>query len=170
MLNRTPAGREKARYAIPLLRGPLPVAGGADDPRATGAVFELFSATDETVARFAMPAERWKAQRGGRTFSFRNPKAPNATSSIAFAEIEGLPHRRSRLAVESHAVGLTLDAPQQAVGLRLTVGATRWCVVFRAHNFRRNEPNHVVAAGQAVPYGLPPRDCADKRIRWALDH
>src|SRR2546426_2983588 len=154
VLTRKPTGREVARVAASLW-APLPARGSPDDPQAVGAVLELFAAPDQTVGRFDMPAELWTARQNGRVYQFFNPKASNSVSPVAVAVLNA---RRRRLRIESRAVGLALDGPQRGVGVRLTLGSSRYCVVYTA--FRRDVANHIIATG----YSTPPLDCADKRM------
>jgi hypothetical protein len=160
VLTRKPTGREVARVAASLW-APLPARGSPDDPQAVGAVLELFAAPDQTVGRFDMPAELWTARQNGRVYQFFNPKAPNSVSPVTVAVLNA---RRRRLRIESRAVGLALDGPQRGVGVRLTLGSSRYCVVYTA--FRRDVANHIIATG----YSAPPLDCADRRMRFAVLH
>ena len=163
MLTRKRSGKEVGSFVGTFWGIPLPVPGSPNDPREAGAVLDLFSATEEAVAHLPMPATSWKASGDGRVFRFLNPKAPNATSPVASATLN---FRRRRIKIDSRAVGLALAGPQTAVGVRLTVGSSRYGVVYRRPNFRRDLVDQVVAAG----YSTPPLDCADKRMRFALEH
>ena len=160
VLTRKPTGREVGHVAASLW-APLPARGSPDDPQEVGAVLELFAAPDQTVGRFDMPAELWTVRQNGGGYQLFNPKAPNSISPVAVAVLNA---RRHRLRIESRAVGLALDGPQRGVGVRLTLGSSRYCVVYTV--FRRDVANHVIATG----YSTPPLDCADKRMRFAVLH
>ena len=71
-----------------------------------GGAVDLFSASDDAVVHFSMPAEDWTATRNGRIFRFVNPSAPNTVSPVALAVLD---YRRNRIKVVSDRVGLALD-------------------------------------------------------------
>jgi len=113
--------------------------------------------------RVATRLARWLRDHG-RAADGRDLIAPiyaRFTGGVCHSQFSAAP-----IKIESHAVGLALAGPQTAVGVRLTVGSSRYCVVYRRPNFRRDLVNQVVAVG----YSTPPLDCADKRMRFALAH
>jgi hypothetical protein len=174
VLTRKPSGREIGHFGGTFESPALPGAGGPPDPRAGGLILELFS-TDQTVTRLVMPAEGWAASRHGRVFRFLflNPLAPNDLSTVALAvlRVHGVHvfgnspiYWRGHLRIESRAVGVALDGPQRALGVRLTLGSSRYCYIFRSS--QRDVANKLIATA----YGTPPLDCADKRMWWTLGH
>jgi hypothetical protein len=155
VLKRKRSGKEFARFSGRLFYSSRP------DPRQMGGAFDLFSASDDAVVHFPMPAEDWTATRNGRIFRFVNPSAPNTVSPVALAVLD---FRRHRIKVVSDRVGLALDGAQHAVGVRVVLNATRNCFVYAGGAIRRDVTNHVVARGRTAP----PLDCADKQMRWIL--
>jgi hypothetical protein len=131
------------------------------DPRRTGAVLDLFSASDDSIAHLVMPPEGWRASRNGRVFRFVNPSAPNVLSPVAFAVLDS---RHNRIKVVSRTIGLALNEAQRALGVRVELDSSRICYVYAGQALRRDTVDHVVAKGNT----LPPLDCADRRMRWAL--
>ncbi len=172
VITRRPSGREVGHFVGVFVSPALPSGASPDDPRGGGAVLELFS-TDQTVTRLVMPVEGWVASRRGRVFRFLNPLAPNGISPVALAVLKvhalhvlGNPpiYWGGHLKIESRAVGVALDSPQPALGVRVTLGSSRYCGIFR--HFQRDLANDLIAKA----YGVPPLDCADKRMWWTLGH
>jgi hypothetical protein len=155
VLRRKRSGKEVARFSARIFPSPRL------DPRQADGAFDLFSASDDTVVHFAMPAEDWTATRGGRVFRFVNPGAPNAVSPVALAVLD---YRRHRIKIVSESVGLALHGAQHAVGVRVVLNSSRYCFVYAGTAIRRDITDHVVAKGRTTP----PLDCADKRLRWML--
>jgi hypothetical protein len=162
LLRRRRSGKELAHFVAPIVK--INLRDLTPDPRETGAVVELFSVADRKTARFEMSAATWRAGRTAGVFRFRNPGAPNATSSVASAVLDYRRHHVD-VDVESRAVGLPLDGPQHRVGVRLTLGVARYCFFYQARSARRDGVNHFV--GRPFPSSLP-GDCADRRIWFAL--
>ncbi len=172
VLTRRPTGREIGRFVGMFVSPALPPAASPVDPREDGAVLELFAA-DQTVTRLVMPAEGWTASHEGQGFRFVNSQAPSGISpvSLAMLRVHALPafgtpplrYWRGHLSLESRAVSVAL--PQRALGIRLTLGSSRYCYVYPT--FLRDTANKLIAK----PYvGTTPLDCADKRMWWTLAH
>jgi hypothetical protein len=165
------SGREIGHFGATFVAPALPTAANPDDPREGGTILELFS-TDQTVTQLLMPAEGWAASHHGRVFRFLNPLAPNGLSPVALAVLKLHPihvlgnpplYWRGHLSVESRAVGVALDSPPPALGVRVTLGSLRYCDIFKT--FQPGTTNKLIATA----YGSPPLDCADKRMWWTLN-
>jgi len=171
VITRRPSGREIGRFVGTFVSPPFPPATSPDNPREDGAVLELFS-TDQTVTRLVMPAEGWTASHKGRVFRFVNSLAPSGISPVALAVLRvhalsafGHPSVRywgGHLSLESRAVGVPL--PQRALGVRVTLGSSRYCRVYTT--FQRDMVNKLITRAS----GIAPLDCADKRMWWTLGH
>ena len=163
--SRTGGGSFLGAFLSPIVPGGLT----APDPREGGLVLELFS-TDQTVLRLGMQAEGWELRRKGQVFRFLNRLAPNSISLVRLAVLRvyaphalgNLPFQwRGHLRIESPALGAALDNLHPFLGVRVTVGDSRYCDIFRSD---RTMPNKMVARS----FGVSPLDCADKRIWWSL--
>lgn len=159
-LKRSPSGREMAVFVSTDAFALFPAPGGADDPRATGATVDLFSANpDEGMGSFVLPAGQWALNDAATAYKFVNRMAPDATSSVKVAIIK----QGRLLKFKAKAAGLPLSTAEGAVGVRVRTGNLRSCARFGGA-VARDEAGRFMAKNAAAT-GLA--DCSDASLRGA---
>ncbi len=157
-LDRGRLGRERLVFETSQVS--FGAAAGEVDPRRTGAVLEVFSATESPAARLDLQASGWTVSRNGKRLRFSgDPASGSGTVSATIG---------AKTRITADAVGLGLAAPQVAVVWRLSIGDRRWCATASDH-FKDNRRGHYRAGHSWSNYNAPIVDCADKRISWFLD-
>lgn len=144
----------------------LPAPGGADDPASAspgGAIVELFS--QGAVASTTFPAPRdasdpgWRA--GAHRYQFRHRAAPDAVSALEFIRLS----ESGGMRIVGKRAGLALAGHEAQVGIRITLGATRYCALFGPATVRRDQPGEFHAKG---PQTSALRDCSDASLATPL--
>ena len=146
VIKRSASGKEKM---VLVLKDPaliFPTIGGPDDPSVVGMQVELFSRDGGTHATFVIPPglgkPGWKAKIASRSsYAFSNREAPDGISEVKTARIK----EGKMVKVVARRTGLLLDAPQGAVGVRVTTGSLRSCTLFDAPTIQRDEPGQFKA-------------------------
>ncbi len=159
LLRRAPNGSEKLIFVSKDPGFLFPAIGGADDPStaAGGATIELFSPAEPSgtaaVAPPAVGAPGWTARDAAiDVYRFTDRSAPDAFSPLRSV---GLKQGRT-LKVVGRRAGLALAGPQGAVGVRITTGTLRNCVVFGPSTVRKDVAG-TFSARDAIAAGLA--DC-----------
>ncbi|MBY0276127.1 hypothetical protein K2Z84_12345 [Candidatus Binatia bacterium] len=141
---------------------PLPAPGSPDDPvtgSPGGATIELFSRG--AVARVAFVAPRDASDYGWRTYTqryqFGHKAAPDAVSALSTISL----HAKRGLRIGGKRAGLALDGHEGGVGIRITLGATRYCALFAPATVKRDQPGSFFAR-EASAAALA--DCSDASL------
>jgi hypothetical protein len=139
---------------------PFPAIGGPDDPSATGATIELFSAAEPGGASLSVPAgvgnPGWTVRDATiDSYQYRNSQAPAGPSVARRIVLK----QAKTLRITAAATGLTLATLQGTVGIRVTIGTLRSCARFDAPTIVRDEPGRFVARNAP-----PPPDCSDASL------
>lgn len=144
------------------------VTPGEIDPGRTGAVLEVFSATEGSPARFELKAAGWTVSRNRKRARFSGRAGPgNRPVSATIGPVGVWVNAH----VTTASVGLPLAAPQTAIAWRLSIGDRRWCAAAvdgykNARPVKDNRAGHYRAGlGHRADYA-PIADCDDKRISW----
>ncbi len=126
-----PSGKEQLLLFSknPLL--PIGAVGSPDDPSLAGAHIELFSPNGPAHTLFDVPAglgnPGWKLEPTAQLYMFRNGLAPGGPSLIKLLVLQN----GKKVKILGKSTGLTLGT-LGAVGLRITAGSYRNCVLFDA--------------------------------------
>jgi hypothetical protein len=172
VITRRRSGRTVGHFAGAFRAPALPTGADPDDPREAGAIIDFFS-TDQTITRLVMPSAGWVAGHRSRVFRFVNSLATTTSSPVALAvlRVRALHYHytpsvdwEGTLNVQTQAVGAALGGSPLALGIRVTLGAFRYCEIFKNIHRAKTSNKLIVTA-----YGSPPLDCADKRMWWSLN-
>ncbi len=146
----------------------FPAIGGMDDPvtgNPGGAMVELFSGSEGVVALFADAGAGnpgWTAKAATVPgYKFKNPQSAVGTLTLRTVVLK----QGRVLKVTAKDVGLPLDGPQGAVGIRITIGTLRDCARFDAPTIRKDVAGKFVARDAARATLL---DCSDASVGGAL--
>jgi hypothetical protein len=137
-----------AGVAAPLVNTP-------SDPTLFGATVELCTAEGTVV--FDLPANFWRVSRSGSVFKFKQRGAP---ADVKVAVIQG----GRGLKVSSSAVGVAVPGGLGPVGVRVSTGVVRNCVLFPPDSIVTDEPGRYLAEGAAAGAAL---DCGNDALGCA---
>jgi outer membrane protein assembly factor BamB len=103
-----------------------PDAGGMDDPTIHGATLEVRNPGTGETAMLDLPAPSWEVVgAGGSSFRYREAGFGPCKAAIIRAG------RLLKIRCKGAGIPITLDEPSQgALALQLTIGATRYCMLF----------------------------------------
>ena len=156
-LTRLSSGAERLTFTSRDVHILFPALGGADDPSVVGASITIVSPLEAPVT-LAIPAgvgtPGWhRTDRALDRYKFTNGSAPGGSSAVgqlALRELRGIK-------IVAREIGLALAAAQGSVGIRITTGSLRNCVLFDASTLVVDQPGRFVGRG-AITTGA---DCAD---------
>ena len=172
ILLRKRSGREIGHFTGAFVAPALSTGANPDDPREAGAGIDLFS-TDQTITRVVMPSAGWVAGHHARVFRFVSSLAARGPSPVTLAVLRAHAVQyhyspavewEGNLSVQTQALRFALDTSAPAVGVRVTLGAFRYCDIFQ--NVHHDSTKNKLIIGAS---GVPPLDCADKRMWWSLN-
>jgi hypothetical protein len=161
-LLRSASGKEKLVFIAKDPSFLFPAIGSADDPGTGspgGALFEIASTAEPSGASFLAPVgvgrPGWHSKDAPHdSHTYSNPDAapgPTALSTV-------LLRQGKRIKVKARGVGLALSGPQGFVGVRITTGTLRNCVLFDGPTIKKDEAGRFIAAN-AVATSLG--DCSN---------
>ncbi len=123
----------------------FPAIGSTDDPGTGspgGALLELASLAEPAGAALAVPPGLGKPGSQSKDANTDLHKYVNPDAPLGPSPVKSLTLKEGKgIKVIARAVGLALTEPQRAVGVRLTTGSLRNCVVFDAATIRHDEPD-----------------------------
>lgn len=161
VLKRSPSAKEKLVFVSKDPAFLFPAIGSADDPASGspgGALLEVFSKTEGAAALAIPPGigkPGWKVKDAtGDRYTFSNKAAPLGISVVKAATLKS----GTTLKVVARETGVALAGAQGSVGVRITTGTLRSCVLFDASTIQKDEPG-VFTARNAVASALA--DCSD---------
>jgi len=159
LLRRAPNGSEKLIFVSKDPGFLFAAIGGADDPSAAvgGATIELFSPAEPSGGAAVAPpvagTPGWTARDAATdVYRFANRSAPDAFSAVRSVVLK----QGHTLKFVGRRAGLALAGPQGAVGVRVTTGTLRNCVLFGPSTVRKDVAG-MFSARDAIAAGLP--DC-----------
>lgn len=130
----------KSIFNFQSLDGAILAPSGPDAPTVVGARLQVVNPLTGENRTFEMPAARWRSDRTGTKFTYRDRK--QQTGPIVQAIIKN----GRFLKVKMKATGITLDEPAQtALSVVFVSGRNRYCTLFPADSIRRDEPCRFLA-------------------------
>ena len=141
---------------------PLPSPGSPDDPTSGspgGITIELFSLGATQTVTFSAPRSAsdpgWKRVKRG--YQFKHAAAPDPVSAFASIRL----HETGGIRFVGKRAGLALGGNEHRVGIRITMGGSRFCALFQPRSVRRDEPGAFLAKGASASELA---DCSDASL------
>lgn len=140
----------------------LPPPASPDDPGGGspgGVTIELFSLGTIPAVTFSAPRDGsdpgWHRVPHG--YQFRHKVAPDPVSALASVRL----HETGGVRIVGKRAGLALDGNERRMGIRITMGGSRFCALFQPMTVKRDEPGSFHAKG--APAGAL-SDCSDASL------